>query len=849
MRDSALDPLPIDSTLPGIVAALRSSPGLIVQAPPGTGKTTRVPRALHDAGFAAPGEILVLEPRRLACRMAAARVAAEFGEPLGRRVGFTIRHENLCGPETRIRFVTEGILSRRFVQDPCLDGVSAVVLDEFHERHIHTDLALACLRRLQKGKRPDLKLVVMSATIDPAPVADFLAAASILGCGGAAHEITIGYEDREEDRPLAEKVVRGATRLLEEPCPGDILVFLPGAAEIRMVSEALQGLAARAGLEICPLHGDLTSEAQDRAVQPAARPKLILTTNVAETSITIPGIAAVIDSGLARQAGYSAWSGLPVLSLVKVSRASATQRAGRAGRTRAGRVLRLYTRRDYDMRPERDVPEIMRADLAEAVLMLHGAGIRDLRSFSWFEPPPAAGLAAAEELLEQLGALDKSGGLTPIGRRMAGFPLHPRLARLVMEGERLGAPAEACLLAALISERDVRLDARSRLHARPPRSIRADNGPSDLLDRLEAFEKARKSGFARHRLQELGLDPRAVEAVDRAHRQLVRLVARKGSSSMAEDLEEALGIATLAAFPDRVAKRRAAGAREFLLASGGTARLAEDSVVQSAPLIVAVDAEVRTGAKGTRDGAGTLIRVAAAVEPEWLAGLFPDDIRSQAVFAWNEKAGRVDEVTRTMYRDLVLEETDRPAPRSEDASRMLFANARRQGPAAFRDGDRVQELQARTDLLARHFPGLGLPPVDEESILAACAECCRGRRSLAELGAVSLVRALLERLTARQRGLLERETPERLKLPGGRSVAVHYAPGRDPWIASLLQDFAGMKVTPAICGGRVPLTVHLLAPSRRPIQVTRDLAGFWERHYPALRRQLERRYPRHKWPD
>ena len=374
MKGMGLEALPIDATLPEIVVALRSSGGIVICAPPGAGKTTRVPRALYHAGFAQSGEILILEPRRIAVRLAAARVADELGEGLGETVGYSIRFETLAGPATRIRFITEGILSRRIVQDPRLENVSTVILDEFHERHIATDLALAFLRRLQRETRPDLKLVVMSATLDAAPIAEFLGGVPIFATEGARFEVSLEYEDRPRDQPLQEKVAAAISRLLKDGLDGDVLIFLPGAAEIRMAAEALQTLAAKADLLILPLHGDLSAAAQARAVQPAKQRKLILATNVAETSVTIPGIAAVIDSGLARVAGHSAWTGIPSLHLAKISRASAIQRAGRAGRTRAGRVVRLYTRHDFESRPERDLPEIQRADLAESALTLHGAG-------------------------------------------------------------------------------------------------------------------------------------------------------------------------------------------------------------------------------------------------------------------------------------------------------------------------------------------------------------------------------------------------------------------------------------------------------------------------------------------
>ena len=851
-----METLPIDAALPELVTTLKSSPALVVCAPPGAGKTTRVPRALFDARFADKGDILILEPRRLAARLAAARVATEFGERLGEKVGFSIRFENVAGPRTRIRFLTEGILSRRIVLDPLLSGVAVVILDEFHERHLATDLALAFLQRLQSEHRPDLKIVVMSATLDAAPVASFLGGAPVLTIEGARFKVMLEHEDREWDQPLHEKIAGRVSGLLRQDLDGDILVFLPGASEIRQAAEALKPLAAKAGLMVLPLHGDLPAAAQARVVQPAQRRKLILATNVAETSVTIPGIAVVIDSGLARVAGHSAWSGFPILSIAKVSRASATQRAGRAGRTRDGRVLRLYTRRDFESRPERDVPEIRRADLAEPILTLHGAGIRDIRSFAWFEAPAEAATTAAEDLLVQLGALEPAGSLTETGRQMLRCPLHPRLARLVVEGERLGVLEQSCLLASLAAERDIRLDARSDFGRAGAASQGAritakarSTGPSDLLELLERFREAEEARFEPGQVLALGLDPRTVSAVDRAAGQLARALGRTRRSATPQDADQALMIATLAAFPDRVARRRATGSRDFLLTGGGTGKLAEASVVGLAPLIVAVDAEERTGRRGTRDSSGVVIRLASAVEPEWLAGLFPGEISRRVEMTWNETAGRVDEANQTLFKDLVLEETVRPAQPSAAAARMLFEHATARGLVCFLDGGNVAVLQSRIALLAREFPASGLREVDESQVAAACADCCAGRRSLAELAEVSLTEALMASLSPKQKELLQRETPERITLPGGRRVPVHYEAGTTPWIESLLQDFLGLKSTPSICSGRVPLTLHLLAPNRRPVQVTQDLAGFWARTYPDLRRQLQRRYPKHSWPD
>jgi ATP-dependent helicase HrpB len=841
-----LETLPIDASLNAIVDAIRRSPALVISAPPGTGKTTRVPPALLAAGLAAKGEIWILEPRRIAARLAAARVASELGEKLGESVGYSIRFETVGSAQTRIRFVTEGILARRIVQDPRLEEVSIIIMDEFHERHLATDLALAFARKLQQDIRRDLKIIVMSATLDPAPIAAFLGNAPVIASQGQRFDLRIEYEERDAGAPIHAKVAAGVVKLVKNGAEGDILVFLPGAAEIRLAAEALDPLASKTGWTILPLHGDLPTEAQARAVQPSSARKLILATNVAESSITIPGVTAVVDSGLARVAGHSNWTGLPALSLAKISKSSAAQRAGRAGRLGPGTAVRLYSRHDFECRPEFDIAEIHRADLAETVLTLHGAGIRDLKSFPWFEPPANAAIEAAENLLGGLGAL-KEGKLTEAGRRMLRFPLHPRLARLVVESDASGIGYAGCLVAALLSERDIRIEERSHFgKGRSAARIRG-NARSDLLELVECFQEAEHFRFDPTRTRALGIDARAAEAVSRAKQQLCRLLSKHRDSAPLD--EDGLLISILAAFPDRVARRRTATGRDFVLAGGGTAKLAETSVVHQSRLIAAVDAGERFGARGSKDSAGILIRLASEIEPEWLAGLFPDDINRKTELVWNETAGRVDEVDRTFYRELVLEETVRPAAPSEAVSQFLFKQIGGRVPSLFRDGDRVPAFQERFALLAVHFPSAEIRPLTAESIAEAGALGCEGKRSLDEIARVSICDVLLNRMTGKQKDLLARETPERITLPHGRKVVVHYEAGKPPWIESALQDFFGMKATPAICAGRVPLTVHLLAPSRRPLQVTQDLPGFWQHHYPELRRQLERRYPKHHWPS
>ena len=843
--------LPIDPHLPNIISALRSSKALILTAPPGAGKTTRIPRALYDAGFAEKGEILILEPRRLAARLAATRVAEEFGEKPGKTVGYSIRFENVAGPSTRIRFLTEAILARKIVHDPNLKGVSAVILDEFHERHLATDLALAFLKQLQ-DRNHELKLLVMSATMDASPLTAYLPDSQLFSAGESPFDLEIEYQEKPDNRSLHERVAAAVSKLLRNGLEGDMLVFLPGAAEIRRSAEALQPSTARLGISLHLLHGDLPASEQRRSIEPAACTKVILATNVAETSITIPGIAAVIDSGFARVAGHSPWSGFPTLTTTRISKSSATQRAGRAGRTQAGRVIRLYTRQDFLSRPEYDTPEIKRADLAETSLLLHGTGVQDIASFPWFDPPALSAIEAAEALLAKLGAVTKEGRISDLGSRMVQLPVHPRLARLIIEGEKLHIAASSTLLAALLSERDIRLEVRTHL-AEPHGKVQKHvSGPSDLLELLDRFQQAERARFESERIFALGLDARAVHAVRRSQRQLHRIVsAYKLAPALqltASETDEALLIAILSAFPDRVAKRRKTGARELLLAGGGSAILSPASVVQEPLFVVAVDAEEQKEKLASK-ASGPKIRLASAIEVEWLAGLFPESISQKTELVWNERAGRVDEIRRTSYEQVSLEETVRTAPPSEETSHLLASALLSRDPLPFHDISSLPAFRSRLSLVSQAFSEEDPTQVSEQELRATVELLCAGKRSVAELAASSIVDALMDRLTVRQRALLRRETPERIKLKSGRIVRIHYENLGFPWIESRLQDFFGTYATPVICAGRIPLTVHLLAPNGRAVQVTKDLAGFWGNHYPAIRRELQRRYPKHSWPE
>jgi ATP-dependent helicase HrpB len=833
-------PLPIDPLLPEIVASLRRESTLVLEAPPGAGKTTRVPRALLDAGLAAEGEIVVLEPRRLAARMAARRVAEELGERPGGTVGYTVRFDDVSGPRTRIRFVTEGILGRRLVASPSLDGVAVVVLDEFHERHLQGDVALALVERLRLSARPDLRVVAMSATLATEQLARFIGA-PVLRAEGRRYDVTLEYIAAPDDRPLDSQVASAVRKLVVGGLDGDVLVFLPGAAEIRRARDTCAKVAAEADLMVLPLHGDLSPEEQDAAVRPAARRKLILATNVAESSVTIDGVVAVVDSGWARVASQAPWSGLPRLRLEKISRASAIQRAGRAGRTRPGRCVRLYTRADFEQRPEHDTPEIARLDLAQTWLELAAIGASDVR---WLEAPPEASARAASELLGRLGAVDRDGRITDAGRAMVRLAVHPRAARVVLEGARRGAAEDACAAAAILAEGDIRSASKARFG-----DARADDAAteaSDMVALVDRFREAEASGFSAGSMRAAGLDARATSAVARAVKQLVRqLAATHPRASAATDAETALRVALLAGYPDRVARRVRPGGRAVAMAGGGAAELAETSVVRAAEWMVVLDAEERSGTGGAARG-GVIARLASAIEPDWLIDLFPDSIVETRAVTFDAHAERVVARDSMTWQNLVLHTSEASHPDPHEVSRVLAEAALDKGLDAFGSREAVDRWLARARAAKSFDPALR--ELDDDAVRATVATLCEGRTSFAELREVGLLDAL-RRSAGSRAGDIDRLAPERVTLSGGRSVAVRYEVGKPPAIASRLQDFFGMKEGPRVGGGRVPLVLELLAPNGRAVQITTDLAGFWQRQYPATRKELMRRYPRHAWPE
>jgi ATP-dependent helicase HrpB len=813
--------------LPGLIEALGKHASAVLRAPTGAGKTTRVPPALLDAGLAGRGQVIVLEPRRLAARAAAGWMAHERGNALGDEIGYHVRFDRRAGRNTRILAVTPGILLRLLHDDPYLESASAVLFDEFHERSLENDLALGLVRLIQQTVRPELRMVVMSATLETEAIAGYLGNCPVLTSEGRLHPVEIRYEPKSMDVSWPAAAARTAERLLDAT-EGDLLVFLPGLAEIRQTAHHLEAVAEARNLAVLPLYGDLPAEQQDAALLPQERRRIVLATNVAETSVTVEGITGVVDTGLARQMIFDPRVGLDRLQLTPISRASADQRAGRAGRTRPGICVRLWSESAHRARTEQTEPEIRRVDLAGAILHLLSLGEKDVVRFPWLEAPRPETVDQAFVLLRRLEALDDQ-GVTSLGQTLARLPVHPRLGRMLLEGQRRGEAERVALAAALLSERDPFL----RGEAPPQRTINARTTDSDLLDRVETlceFERGKRFD---------ALNRTTTRFVLRARDQLLRSLPRKSDAARAPTGDEAFLRSLLAAFPDRLARRREPGSRRGVMVGGRGVRLAPSSGVIEPELFLCLDVDA-----GKSE---TLVRLASAVRRDWLPA---ERLISRIVVAFDAEAERIMARKRLSWEDLVLEETPASFPDEGEAARVLAeaaaANLERVLPPA--DSNAGQYL-TRLRCLRTWMPEAGLPSLEPDELRESLAWLCTGRRSFAELRDAPWLDGLQGRLTHAQRQLVEREAPERIEVPSGSRITLKYELGRPPVLAVRIQELFGLAETPRVGGGRMRVLLHLLAPNYRPQQVTDDLASFWANTYPQIRKELRARYPRHAWPE
>lgn len=835
--------LPILSIEPELVSRLREKRRVVVTAPTGSGKSTQVPRMLLRSGLLGSGQCVVLQPRRIAARMLAARVAEEEGCALGREVGYQVRLENVSGPATRIRFVTEGILLRQMVGDPKLTGIAALVFDEFHERHLEGDVALARALDLQECERPDLLIVVMSATLDGAALETYLKPCARVSTEGRLFPVHITHLP-SPDSQLSESAADAVAAWIRAGNDGDALVFMPGAWDITRTLEALRTRPETRDAALLPLHGELSPRDQDAAVARADRRKVVVATNVAETSLTIDGIRLVVDSGLARLPRHDPRRGLNTLFIEPISRASADQRAGRAGRTAPGTCIRLWSDAEHAKRPAREEPEVKRLELAEAALALKAGGVTDLRKFRWLDAPEEKALQHAENLLTDLGALDDAGAITPLGRRLLAFPVHPRWARMLLSAADLKCVRLASLVAALMQGRDLLVRSADSMAVEFRKDVLGDRDTSDLWILVRAWEFAAENRFRLDACQRAGIHALAARQVGPALEQFLRIAKREGLP--VEDgavPEEALRRCVLAGFPDRVARRFDTATLRCEIVHGRRGLLSRESAVRRAPLVIAGEIREVEG-RGREDK--TLLGLVTAIEPAWLEELFPFDLSRKVVVGFDAEAKRVTAEEVTRFRDLAIGKKPADPPPDEAAKR--FADEVLAGRLQFREWDAaVDQWLLRVAFVAKACPDLGLRPPDDAARRAAIERLCAGALSWKDLRDRPVMREIRALVEPALQSAVEKHAPERLDLPNGKKPKVVYSPDAPPHIALRIQELFGVTRIPALALGRVPVAVHVLAPSNRPVQVTQDLARFWTEHYPRIKKELQRKYPKHEW--
>ncbi|MEK4117874.1 ATP-dependent helicase HrpB [Paenibacillus sp. FSL W8-0919] len=821
-----MNQLPIHQVLPQLTAVLGERNAAVLIAEPGAGKTTQVPLAFLKAPWLQGRRIIMLEPRRLAARSAARYMASALGERVGETVGYRVRMDSRVSDRTVIEVVTEGILTRMLQEDPELSGTGMIIFDEYHERSLQADTGLAFALESQSVLRDDLRLLIMSATLEAEPVAKLLGGAPVIVSEGRSYPVATKYLHASRLEELHKGAARAIQLALSEQ-EGDILVFLPGAREIRRTANELQQANLGGDIVIRQLHGTLSPEMQDEAIRPdpAGSRKVVLSTSIAESSITIQGIKVVVDSGYARTEVFSPRTGLPQLITRRLSKASADQRRGRAGRISAGVCYRMWSEEEHRHLPEHTEPAIRESDLAPLALELAAWGTRDPLQLAWLDPPPKAAFAQGQELLRQLGALDESGQITDHGRSMARLGIHPRLAHMLLRGKELGEAALAVRLAVLLQERDI---------FRPQASA-ADQDIRSRLERLDQYER-RGSGNA---------GPEGVDdaALKRMLQEITKLHSELGIPDAGVLRTDRCGLLLSFAYPDRIAKSRGTGS--YVLRTGRGIRLASVQQLSRASYIVAAVIDDQ--------GPDGLIQLAAPLEEEWLEEHFRDEMELIREVSWDPASGSVRARQRLMLGAVLIREQPYEGVTEEDRSAAVLNAIRREGLGLLTWTKAAVQLRERMAFMKRHDPAGAWPDVTDEALLANADTWLlpylggvRNRHDLSRLGLAGLLSHLLSWDMKQE---LEREAPTHIQVPSGSRIPVDYSDPDKPYLAVRLQELFGMKETPRIAGGRVALTLHLLSPAHRPVQVTSDLASFWSSGYFEVKKDLKGRYPKHYWPD
>ncbi|WP_342422790.1 ATP-dependent helicase HrpB [Paenibacillus sp. FSL E2-0178] len=812
--------LPIMQVLPDLKRILTDTTAAILIAEPGAGKTTGTPPAFLDEPWLAGKTILMLEPRRLAARSAAAYMASCLGESVGQTVGYRMRMDTRVGRNTRIVVVTEGVLTRMLQSDPALGDVGLVIFDEFHERSLHADLGLALTLEAQSVLREDLRILVMSATLDGERVSALLGGAPVVNCPGRTYPVETVYVPGP-DKIYPEIAAAGAVRRALAEQPGDVLVFLPGEREIRRTEQELASGGLPEGTVLRPLYGQLPQQMQDAAVAAAVpgERKVVLATSIAETSLTIEGVRTVIDTGLRRTQVFSPRTGMPRLTTVPVSKASADQRRGRAGRTAPGVCYRLWSREEHDRLPDDNVPEIMETDLAQLALELALWGVPEPGSLAWLDAPPAAPYAQATALLRQLGALDAGGAITPHGRSMAALGAHPRIAHMLLRAADLAAAPLAALLAALLQERDL---------FKGPAAL-----SSDLTLRVEALLGSGRSAAGG------GADPQALRAVQRESRNfLAQLQAAPGGPP---DNISLSGLLLSFAYPDRIGQKRGDGA--FLLSGGRGAAMREGQPLARSPYIVAPGVDDRAGQ--------SRIMLAAELSEQDLLKHHADSLLEEREVYWDSESGSVKARRVTRLGALILKETTHERATAEETEHVLLKVIAAEGLERLPWDKGTIQLRQRMGFL--HALRADFPDMSDAALCDTLDEWLapyiHGMRNLRDLQRVNLTQALENMLDWNSRQTLNREAPTHITVPSGSRIPLDYSNPGSPVLAVRLQEMFGQTDTPRIGGGKIPVLLHLLSPARRPMQVTSDLASFWQGTYFEVKKDLKGRYPKHYWPD
>jgi ATP-dependent helicase HrpB len=840
--------LPICEIEQQLLDSLTTHRRLVLTAPTGSGKSTQVPQMLLDSGLLRAGQVTILQPRRLPTRMLAAWVARTRGVKLGAEVGYQMRLDNVTSAATRICYLTEGVLLRRMLADRDLAAISAIVFDEFHERHLFGDITLARALQIQATSRPDLIILVMSATLDVAALQNYLQPCPLLSSAGRTYQVTLEYLAKPaREIPVWELAVRELQGLLRAHPQGDALVFMPGAYEItRTVRAARDALGPQ--FLIFPLHGELPPAEQDAAIARYDRRKIIVATNVAETSLTIDGVRLVIDSGLARVLRYDPYRGINTLLIEKISRAAADQRAGRAGRTAPGHCLRLWTAHEQNARPAQEIPEVKRLDLSEVILTLKASGVNDLTTFPWLETPDLRALKRAETLLADLGAIeDIARDITALGRRMIAFPVHPRYARMLLAAHEYDCVRPVALIAALTQARDLLVRRPAEQIDERRGDLFGDETESDFLVLMRAWRYAQRNGYDDELCRGMGIHAQAARQIGVLFEQFLSIAAAEGFDIREKPVApEAVQRCVLLGFSDRVAKRLNPGSLRCELIHGRRGVLVRDSVVKAPLFVVSEAREVESGAVKDRT-LNVLLTLATVIKEEWLRELFPDDFTESRNVLYDPAQRRVIARDEVRFRDLVIREKLSDKSPGDEAAAILAREVTAGRCQLEYWNEAVEQWILRVNRLREWMPQLELPAITEPDRFSILEHICHGAASYNEVKirpVLPLVRSWLSR--AHQKWIDE-YAPERIQLPGGRTVKVVYSADGPPTIAARIQDLYGIKSALWIASRRVALRIEVLAPSNRPVQVTENLSAFWSETYPKLKQELRRRYPKHEW--